>query len=214
MARLASITLSVSTCRLRHLARPANARRVDDAELLAVPLQERVDRVARGARHLRDDHPVLAQQPIDERRLARVRAADDRDRGFAGSFGGPAVTRPDRGSARAPGSRRSFEQIADAVAVLGADLHDRVEAEPVQLEGSVARATIVHLVDGEDDRHAGSTRGRGDVLVAGNQSFAAVDDHHDEVGRPATRVVRARRRGRAADPRWRRTIHRCRSASK
>ena len=75
-----------------------------------------------------------------------------------------------------------FEQIAGAVAVLGADLDHGVEAESIQLERAGAGAAIVGLVDRENHRHAGVARGLGNVLVAGNQTLAAVDDHHDQIG--------------------------------
>ena len=79
------------------------------------------------------------------------------------------------------------EQVADAVAVLGADLDDVIEAEPVELERAGAGAAIVGLVDGENDRHVRLARGLGDFLVAGHKTFAAVDDEHDQIGRTAAR---------------------------
>ena len=68
--------------RLRHLAGLANAGGIDDAERPPMPLQQRIHRIARRPRHLGDDHAIFAQQPIHQRRLAGVRTADDRDRGF------------------------------------------------------------------------------------------------------------------------------------
>ena len=58
--------------------------RVDEDELPPVVAHRRVDRVARRAGDLRHDEPLLAEQPVDERRLADVRPADHRDaeRGF------------------------------------------------------------------------------------------------------------------------------------
>jgi hypothetical protein len=88
-----------------------------------------------------------------------------------------------------PGSRLKFQllddrfhQIAGAIAVLGADLDDRVEAKSIQLERAGTGAAIIGLVDRENHRHAGITRGLGDFLVAGNQALAAVNDHDDQVG--------------------------------
>ena len=45
----------------------------------SVALEHRVDRVARRARDLRDDHALLAEQRVQQRRLADVRAAEDGD---------------------------------------------------------------------------------------------------------------------------------------
>ena len=81
-----------------------------------------------------------------------------------------------------------LEQIADALAVLGADLDDGVEAQPIQLERAGAGAAVVGLVDREDDRHAGIARGLGDVLVAGDQALAAVDHEDDQIGGLQARV--------------------------
>src|ERR1044072_7447407 len=53
---------------LRPLRLAAHPRRVDDDELAAVDLERQVDRVARRARHLADDHPVGAGEAVDERR--------------------------------------------------------------------------------------------------------------------------------------------------
>ena len=70
-----------------------------------------------------------------------------------------------------PGSRLQFEffddhleQIADAVAMFGADLDHVLEAKPVQLQRTGAGAAIVGLVDRENDRHVGVTSGFGDFL--------------------------------------------------
>ena len=41
--------------------------------------QDRVDRVARRARHVGDDHALRADERVEERRLADVRPAEDRD---------------------------------------------------------------------------------------------------------------------------------------
>ena len=64
---------------LVNLAFAAQARRVNDAVLLAVVNNHRVDGVARGARHVRDDGAVVVGEAVGERGLARIRAADDGD---------------------------------------------------------------------------------------------------------------------------------------
>ena len=68
----------------RDLAAPPDAGRVDEDDLAAAPRQPRVDGVARRARDLGDDRPLLAEQRVEQARLADVRPADERDRGGLG----------------------------------------------------------------------------------------------------------------------------------
>ena len=58
----------------RDLAAPPDPGRVDQHDLAAAPGQPRVDRVAGRARDLRHDRPVLAEQRVEQARLADVRA--------------------------------------------------------------------------------------------------------------------------------------------
>src|SRR5690606_8435414 len=64
---------------LLHRALPTHARRVDEDEPVAVPLDEGVDAVDRGAGAVVYELPLLAHGPVDHRRLARVGAAYDGD---------------------------------------------------------------------------------------------------------------------------------------
>ena len=57
----------------------AHARGVDQHVSVAVPLERDVDRVARRARLVERDQPLLADQAVDERRLADIRPPDDAD---------------------------------------------------------------------------------------------------------------------------------------
>ena len=54
---------------------------VDHGERAAGPLRGAVDAVAGGARDVGDDRDALADEPVEERALADVRAADDGDHG-------------------------------------------------------------------------------------------------------------------------------------
>ena len=56
-----------------------DAAGVDEQEALAVPLADELLAVARDARRLVHDRGARAGEPVDERRLADVREADDRD---------------------------------------------------------------------------------------------------------------------------------------
>src|SRR5256885_5171710 len=53
--------------------------RVDQADVPALALDDRVDGVARGARDLAHHGALLAGEPVEETRLAHVWTADDRD---------------------------------------------------------------------------------------------------------------------------------------
>ena len=64
---------------LLDLGLAADARGVDEAQAAAVDLELGVDRVARGARDVGDDHALAAEEGVDERGLAHVRAADHRE---------------------------------------------------------------------------------------------------------------------------------------
>src|SRR5471030_535170 len=61
------------------LAALAHTCGVDQRVLLVVTLERDVDTVARGARLVIDDNPVFTEHAVDQRRLADVRATDDRD---------------------------------------------------------------------------------------------------------------------------------------
>ena len=74
------------------LAAPPDPGRVHEAEAPARGLDAGVDRVAGGARDLRHDRAVLAEQRVDERGLADVRPADDRQRDLVA---GPSVSARD-----------------------------------------------------------------------------------------------------------------------
>ena len=57
----------------------AHAGGVVDAEFLAVPIEIDRDGIARGAGFRRGQQPLLADQPVDQRRLAGIRPSDDGD---------------------------------------------------------------------------------------------------------------------------------------
>ena len=63
----------------RRVVRDVDAARVHEQEALARPLAEELLAVARHTRRLVDDGGAGRGQPVDERRLADVRIADDRD---------------------------------------------------------------------------------------------------------------------------------------
>ena len=62
--------------------RPAHAGGVHDSEPAAMPQERHIDRVARRTGHIADQHALLADQTVDQRRLADVGTPDDGDSGF------------------------------------------------------------------------------------------------------------------------------------
>jgi hypothetical protein len=176
----------------RHPSRPPDSRRVDDAELAAVPGEQRVDRVARRPRRLAHDHSLFAQQPIDERRLTRIRPADDRDRDFLP--GNRLVRRLGRDLVRlggrflvphTPHARKAqddlVEQIADPDPVLGGNLEHRIEPELIEVDDAGKGAAVIRLVDGEHRRLVGCAQRLRDLSVAADQPLAAIYNEDKEI---------------------------------
>ena len=80
----------------------AHAGGVDEDELRPSTSKRQVDRVARGARDVGDDHALVAERPVDQRRLADVRAPDHRQ---AHGRPRPPRARPRAAARRARSSR-------------------------------------------------------------------------------------------------------------
>ena len=93
-------------------------------------LADRVDRVTRRARHLADDRARLADDGVEERRLAGVRPPDDDDRHRRRLGSSSAVGSPVAGGSSAD---QLVEQVAGAQAVHGADGPRVAQAELVEL---------------------------------------------------------------------------------
>ena len=93
-----------------------------------------VHRVARRAGHLAHHHPLFAQQPIDERRLADVRPADDGDGGL--------VLRLDLRRRRpTSGSRAAISSSSsETPSPCSADISDRPARSPADRTRARARA--------------------------------------------------------------------------
>ena len=168
----------------------ADAGGVDERHRLAVERDLGVDRVARRAGHLRHDHPLLPEDTVDERRLAGVRPADDRDLRRPhlrlGELGEVLVAHRLRRRDRWRGGRQPIDdlvgQVAGVAAVLRADRQRRVEAQGVELAALVLPARVVGLVDDEEHRLRGAPQAIGDVMVERRDAGRGVDDEEDDVG--------------------------------
>ena len=154
------------------LAAAPQAGSVDEHEGRLAPLQHRVDRVARRARHLGDDDALPADEPVEERRFADVRAPEDRDADRL---------RADRDLPRAGQPRDDLvEQIAGAVAVQPRERPRLAEAEPWKTADSLSRRGSSILL-------ASTSTGRllaqdhRELLVARRDTHAGVDDEQHEI---------------------------------
>ncbi len=136
--------------------------------------KHRVDRVARRARDLGHDHALRAEQGVQERRLADIRAAEDGDTDRLV---------PDRLLATAWESRHDLvQQVARAVAVQGGERHRVAEAEPVELDRVERRGRGSSILfASSEDGLAGGAQDRGELLVAGCDARPRVDDEEHEV---------------------------------
>ena len=120
----------------------AHAGRVDEAVALAVVLDDGVHEVARRAGNVGDDGALHARHAVEQRRLARVGAADDGD-----------AHHVVRVVILEVGKQRNdlVEQVADAVALRRGDGAGVANAQAVELVGVGVLLDGVALVDSEQD---------------------------------------------------------------
>ena len=174
LGRLEGAQLRVVLDSLALLPLAADARGVDEHERLVAALEHRVDRVAGRARLLGDDHALLAEQRVQQARLAHVRAPEngDADRLLA--------------RLRRPGARQArddrVEQVAGAVPVHGRERDRVAEAEPVELERLRLAPGLVDLVRDQEDGLARVPQDRCQLFVTGRDPCLRIDDEEDEVG--------------------------------
>jgi hypothetical protein len=142
-------------CRWRRLRRsPAVSTRtnVRPSRASTVSIESRVV-----PGHLRDDHPLAPDERVQERRLADVRAAEDRDRDRL------LADRPPRRA----GSRDDLvEQVARAVAVQRRDRDRVAEPEPVELERLEVAPRVVELVREHEHGLVATAQDLRELLVA------------------------------------------------
>ncbi len=137
-------------------------------------LDERVDGVTGGAGHVAHDGALLAAEAVEQRGLAGVGAADDGD---ADEVLGDLLL----GGLRQR-SHDVVEDVAHAVAVLGADGVRIAQAQAVELVGVGVLQDGVALVDGQEDRFVGALQDARDGLVLLGDAGLAVDEEDDGVG--------------------------------
>ena len=166
----------------------ADAGGVDEAPGPAAELHELVDRVDGGPGDVVDDHPLGTGQPVEQRGLADVGPADDRDPARSADLG--------LLLGRRLGQRLQdgVEHVARAAAVQRRDRDRLPEPEVPQPVGLGLGALVVDLVGGQDDRLAGLAQDLDDRLVDVGDPDGRVDDEQHRVGE------RDRDLGLAGDP--------------
>src|SRR6185503_8954414 len=75
------------------------------------------------------------------------------------------------------------EQLVDAVAMLRRDFEHRFDPEPVEFVDARTRGLVVGLVDRQKHRYVELADPSSDLFVARYDSFAAIDEHDDNVRR-------------------------------
>ena len=145
--------------------------------------------------HLGDDDAFAPDERIQERRLADVRPAEDRDPDGLLPDGPLAVTRQ--------AAHDLVEEVARAVAVERRDRNRVAEAETVELQGLEIAAWVVELVREDEHGPPRHAQDLGELLVSRRHTGFRIDDEEDEVGfldrltrlrsRSAGRTARRRR---------------------
>ena len=141
------------------------------------------DRVPRDAGLGAGQHPLLADQVVDQGRFADVGAPDDRQLqrpfGFRLDWAGFCIR------IRLPLRREElqpFVEFAEALAVLRRDRHRIAEAERIGLVELSERLPPFRLVGDQHDRRAGAAQPAGEMAVQRGQPGARVDQQQREVG--------------------------------
>lgn len=150
--------------------------RVDETPRLAVQFDQRVHRIDGGARHIVHHRPLVTGQPVQQRALADVGLADQRDAPRS-----TAPARVDLGDLRQLG-QHMVEQIGDTAAVHGADRVRLPQPQRPQFGGIGFPALAVDLVGRQIHRLAGALQLLGRGLIRGGGPGGGVDHHDDRVG--------------------------------
>ncbi len=151
-----------------------DAGRVDEPPQLSAELDDLVDRVARRARELVDDDALLARGLVEQRRLADVRAPEDRHAAGSADLG----LRDGRGLGK--DLHDLVEQVGDAASVDRGDGMRLTEPQVPQRSGLGLVTGVVDLVRDEEDGAAALAQQAHDLLVGrGRTDHRIHDEQHD-----------------------------------
>ena len=160
--------------RLEDLAALPHARRIDEHVMLAAALEVDLDGIARRARGVEGDDALLAEQGVDQRRLADVGAADDGDAHGIGLL--LFVLRVGEGF------EGQLDQPAHPFAMRGRNGVRLAQPEFVEFRLDHAGIHAFRLVDRDQHRTVDAAQAVGDFLVVRRDAGARIDDEEDCVG--------------------------------
>jgi hypothetical protein len=178
-----------------HLGALAEAGGVDQADLAILPAPRHLHAVARDAGFRPGDEAVVLQQRVDQRRLARVRAADKGEahrtirlgRGFGVGIERLVfvvfLTLQARGDvgARFIGHQAIIE-IAHPLAMFGGERNGFAEAHTPGIGDAALALPAFALVGAQNDRLAGFAEQLGEALVQRRHAFAGVEQEDTNIG--------------------------------
>ena len=162
-------------------ARPASdAGRVDQCVLAIVLLERDRDAVPGRTRLIEDHETLLADDPVDERRLAHVRPADDRD---PQSMLVVVIRRNCLvGLVCFEAFEYCLQQRLDVIAVRRRDGYRIAEAERMEFARRDRGIESLGLVDDDQCTSRVTARELGNVFVRGSQALAGVDHDEGDIG--------------------------------
>ena len=166
----------------RHLRLAPETGGVDQAHCAALPGPRHGDRVAGDAGLGAGQHPLFAEQAVDQRRFAGVGPAEDRELEGAGLFAASGCA-GGRFAGRADAERTErVVKPVQAFAVLGRKRDRLAEAEREGLDPSrLARASFAFVGD-EDHRQTEAAKPGGEAAIERRQAGAGVDQQQHRVG--------------------------------
>ena len=134
--------------------------------------------------------PLLAEQAVDQRRLAGIGAADHGNADRAGGLGSSPPLSTSLGLSASAGGTVGFGkrraqrlvEIGKPLAVLGGDRDRFAEAEFVGFEHAGPRRPALALVGDQDRRLAGTAHEIGKRAIGRQRAGARVDQEQDRIG--------------------------------
>ena len=160
--------------RILHPGAPPQPRGVDQQERPPIALEGHQDAVARGAGLLARDHPLLPEQPIDERGLAHVRSADDCD------ADGARVGL--RHLLRLEAREHVLHELLAPLTVAGGDGERLAESERMEVRGHHVGVEPLGLVEDERDRLSGAAQLARHELILRREPGARVGEQQQPIG--------------------------------
>ena len=159
---------------LGHLVLAADAGSIDEIEVETELVVTGIDAVAGRTGNLGHDITVLADEGIDDARLAGVRTAYDGETGYV------LVDRLVRRILQP--LKQQVEQVACTAARSGTDTDGIAQTELIELGRLIGLAAVVHLVGDKKHRQLGTAENHCDILVPVGDTGLGINKEEHEVG--------------------------------